>query len=75
MHKMLAIAALAATATLAHAHADEGTPAQRAACMPDVIRLCRPGIADILDHARLIACIKANRNNLSAACRAALSHR
>jgi len=69
MKSLIVIAALAAATP---ALAQEGTAAQRAACTPDVMRLCHPGIADALDHSRVKACIKANRKKLSKACRDAL---
>lgn len=72
MRIALVAAAFAATTVLCPAHAQEGTPAQRKACKPDVFRLCNPGIADVLDHSRVIACMQANKNKLSAACTAAL---
>jgi len=72
MKLLIVMAALAAASP---ALAQEGTASQRAACTPDVIRLCHPGIADALNHSRVIACIKANAKKLSPACRAALSHR
>jgi hypothetical protein len=43
----------------------EGTPQQRRACTPDVMRLCK---AEIPDHARITACLIAKRNSLSEAC-------
>jgi hypothetical protein len=45
----------------------QGTAEQRAACAPDALRLCSSEIPDV---ARVTACMKANRSNLSAGCRA-----
>jgi hypothetical protein len=43
-----------------------GTENERAACAPDVFRLCSPEIPDV---DRIIACMKAKRASLSVACR------
>jgi hypothetical protein len=66
----LAIAHRSVVATLIAAAAAlpafaEGTPQQRRACTPDVMRLCK---AEIPDHARITACLIAKRSNLSEAC-------
>jgi hypothetical protein len=47
--------------------AAQGTPEQRAACEGDAMRLCGNYGADV---DRIIACMHANRRNLSARCRA-----
>jgi hypothetical protein len=46
----------------------QGTPEQRAACTPDVLRLCS---ADIPDVGRITACLKRERARVSLACRQA----
>jgi hypothetical protein len=46
-----------------------GTESERAACAPDVFRLCSSEIPDV---DRIIACMKAKRASLSAPCRAVL---
>jgi len=43
-----------------------GTEAERAACTPDVFRLCSSEIPNI---SRIIACMKAKKSSLSPACR------
>lgn len=59
-----AMATLMVTAVALPALA-EGTPQQRRACTPDVMRLCQ---AEIPDHARITACLIAKRASLSEAC-------
>lgn len=54
------------------ADAQDGTPAQRNACLPEVFRLCSNFIPD---RAAIITCLESNRSNLSRACRAAFSAR
>jgi len=51
----------------AHAKADEGTYAQRVYCTPDAFRLCS---SEIPDADAVKACMLANKDKLSAACRA-----
>jgi hypothetical protein len=43
------------------------TPAQRAACRPDVFRYCAGEIPNV---ARITACMRRNKANLSDACKA-----
>jgi hypothetical protein len=57
---------LAATPSFAQ---QGGTPAENAACRPDVVRLCR---AAAPDTGRVLACLQANRARLSRGCRAVL---
>jgi hypothetical protein len=47
-----------------------GTAEQRAACTPDALRLCSSEIPNV---PRIVACLRANRSNLSKACQSALS--
>jgi hypothetical protein len=47
-----------------------GTAEQRAACTPDALRLCSSAIPNI---PAIVACLRANRSNLSKACASALS--
>jgi hypothetical protein len=54
-----------AVASLSPAVAAPGTDAQRAACTPDVFKLCS---SDIPNVERIIACLKRERPRLSAAC-------
>ena len=51
-----------ATASMA-----QGTAEQRVACTPDVFRLCSSEIPHV---DRIIACMKAKKNNLSTPCKA-----
>ncbi|MFE1598339.1 hypothetical protein [Methylobacterium sp. ID0610] len=50
--------------TVSHA---ESTPEQRAACTPDVFRLCS---SEIPDETRIKACLRRERPNLSRGCQA-----
>jgi cysteine rich repeat protein len=45
--------------------AQGGTPAENAACRPDVVRLCRNAAPD---SGRVLACLQANRGRLSRSC-------
>jgi hypothetical protein len=54
------------------ARAEEGTPAERDACKPDVFRLCR---AFIPDPKAITGCLEANRAKLSPACHAVFAPR
>ena len=47
-----------------------GTAEQRAACTPDALRLCSSEIPNI---PRIVACLRANKPNLSKPCQTALS--
>ena len=49
-----------------------GTDDQRAACTPDVFRLCG---ADIPDVDRIVACLKKEKPNLSKECKAVFNAR
>jgi hypothetical protein len=49
-----------------------GTDDQRAACTPDVFRLCGPEIPDV---DRIVACLKKEKPNLSKDCRAVFNSR
>lgn len=57
----------AITLAASSAGAFEATQEQREACTPDAFRLCSNEIPDI---PRVTACMEANKNNLSPACRA-----
>ena len=48
----------------------EGTKAQRAACTPDVFRLCS---AEIPDVSGIKSCLKRENANLSSACKQAMN--
>jgi hypothetical protein len=64
-HRSLAIALALCTVTTASYAL--GTAEQRAACTPDVFRLCSSEIPNV---SGIIACMKAKKSSLSAACRA-----
>lgn len=49
----------------AEAAENRGTEQQRNACMTDAFRFC---MSSIPNHARVEACLRANRRSLSAAC-------
>jgi hypothetical protein len=50
----------------------QGTPEERAACVPDVHKFCG---SDLQDTMRVLACLQANRPKISAACnRVLVSH-
>jgi hypothetical protein len=70
---MLIVSALTSPATIAIA-ADEqqGTAEQRAACTPDVFRLCASEIPSI---ERIVMCLKREKPNLSAGCKAVFASR
>jgi hypothetical protein len=51
------------------AAADRGTAAQRAACTPDVFRLC---MSEIPNVDGIVACLKREKKNLSGGCRVAI---
>lgn len=59
-------AALSLT-SISTAHALQATAQQRAACTPDVFRLCSGEIPNV---GKIITCMQKNRANLSPACRA-----
>ena len=44
----------------------QGTPDERAACAPDVFRLCRSDVPDVL---KITDCMERQRDHLSVACR------
>jgi hypothetical protein len=75
MLRIIAIAAALAAATVRLAPAQAQSAEVIAACTPDAIALCHPTLDDARDHRRIVACMKANRKKLSAACRAALARR
>jgi hypothetical protein len=60
--------AVAISLTSFSAHAFKATPEQRKACMPDAFRLCSKQIPDVN---AVIACMAANKSQLSPACRVA----
>jgi hypothetical protein len=69
--KALFAAALIVTSPAAFAEGLSGTPQEQAACRPDTRRFCTQLKADAgrFDY---LACLKANREKLSRACRLVL---
>ncbi|MBV9968698.1 MAG: hypothetical protein JO228_01845 [Xanthobacteraceae bacterium] len=65
-----AIALAAALVAYSTASFAVGTAEQRAACTPDALRLCS---AEIPNIPRIVACLRANRSNLSKPCQSALN--
>lgn len=65
-----ALAIVAATSTYSTASlAEQGTPEQRAACTPDVMRLC---LSSIYSVKAILACMARNKDSLSDRCRSLL---
>ncbi|MGY2047652.1 hypothetical protein [Methylobacterium sp. JK268] len=64
---VIGICAILLTAVTASAGHAEGTAAQRAACTPDVFRLCSGEIPNV---DRIKACLRRERANLSTGCQA-----
>ena len=62
---IVAVSGIWATA----AHAFEISEAQRTACTPDVLRLCS---AALPDAGRIVACMRTNKAQVSAGCRAVI---
>ncbi len=67
---------LAITSTIASARDEEpqdrGNADERAACTPDVFRLCSAYIPDVPN---IVACLKTEKRNLSAECRGVMERR
>ena len=66
--RVLSVASAVAISLTSFAHAFEATPEQRKACMPDAFRLCSKQIPNVQ---AVIACMAANKSQLSPACRLA----
>jgi Cysteine rich repeat len=65
------VAALAAASSIAIAQGFmKGTPAEEAACRPDVRRYCHSVVGD--GHGAVLACLKEHRGKLHRACRKVL---
>jgi hypothetical protein len=62
-----AVALLAGATSFATPSLAVGTAEERAACTPDVFRLCSSEIPNV---DRIVACMKRERSKLSSACRA-----
>lgn len=70
MRFMFSLLIFAASALPAAAY-NPGTSAQRAACTPDVFRLCSSEIPNVDG---IIACLRREKAHLSGGCRAAVSN-
>ena len=57
------------SSSLALAQTDEDD--QREACMGDALKFCAPYVPD---HARIAACLEANRNQITPQCRGVLDN-
>ncbi len=66
----LVLSFLVLIATALPAAAERGTAAQRAACTPDVFRLCASEIPDVNG---IVACLNREKAHLSNACRVAMT--
>ena len=65
--KFCKLAVVAVLASLASMNAQaQGTPEERAACAPDVFRLCR---SDVPDVQKITDCMDRQKEKLSDACR------
>jgi hypothetical protein len=61
------------TASFAQQGGSQGTPEERAACAPDVLKHCKPLLnSNAPSTFSILACLKANREQISKACRAVL---
>ena len=70
LNKRVAIATLALTSGFAAPAWSQGTQQQRAACTPDVFRLCGSFIPDA---ERITACLVSRQQELSEACASVMS--
>jgi hypothetical protein len=53
--------------------AQQGTPQEQAACRPDVVKHCKPLLNSSSPSTfSILACLQANREQISKACRAVL---
>ena len=71
---VLALALLSVTsASFAQQGGLQGTPQEQAACTPDVFKYCKPLLnSNAPSTFSILACLKANREHISKACRAVL---
>jgi hypothetical protein len=61
------------TASFAQQGAQQGTPEERAACAPDVVKFCKPLLNSSTPSTfSILACLQASREQISKACRAVL---
>lgn len=69
LQRMLTVTIVGGTVLMATSAFAEGTAEQRAACTPDVFRLCS---GDIPNVAQITACLRRERAQVSQACRSAM---
>ena len=62
--------ALSISAAAAKDHLTKVSSADKAACMPDALKLCRDAVPNVL---RVLLCFGKNRDKLSDGCRAVLA--
>jgi hypothetical protein len=61
------------TSSFAQLGGSQGTPQEQAACQPDVFKYCKPLLnSNAPSTFSILACLKANREQISKACRAVL---
>jgi hypothetical protein len=72
--KLVLVLALITVTTASFAQGgSQGTPEERAACAPDVMKHCKPLLnSNAPSTFSILACLKANREQISKACRAVL---
>ena len=70
LNKRIAVATLVMASSFAAPAWSQGTPEQRAACTPDVFRLCSSYIPDA---DRISACLVSRQQELSEACASVFS--
>jgi len=71
-NRTLIVAASLLLLTSSTALSASGTAEERAACKPDVIRLCKTASTASADEMVILFCLKDNRAKLSKACRKVL---
>jgi len=67
---LLRLSAAAVALLVSYAAFAQGTPAQRAACRPDVTKFCK-GKGD--DPGVILACLESNKDKISDKCRVVIS--
>jgi hypothetical protein len=67
---MLRLCAAAVALLVSYAAFAQGTPAQRAACRPDVTKFCK---GKTEDPGMILACLESNKDKISEKCRVVIS--
>jgi hypothetical protein len=67
---LLRLSAAAVALLVSYAAFAQGTPAQRAACRPDVTKFCKGKTAD---PGEILGCLEANKDKISEKCRVVIS--